>query len=180
MRAPSVRPTSLEELYSLFESTPPRHRLIDPGGVPQPEQRLLAHENHMTVTLEKHHETHVALEVLDTRRRDHLYARKILLRHGESGDVVQYGIMQFNFHHCSDAVREEILAQSTPLGRILIEHGMLRRISTHALLEIEPDQEMGEALGSARAVYGRLATIFCDDEPAVALLEVVAPPHSRR
>ena len=134
MRAPSIRPTSLEELYQLFDDPCPSARLIDPGGVPQPEQRLLAHENHMTVTLEKFHDTKVTLEVLDTRQAEHLYARKILLRHGETKAVVQYGIMQFNFNHCSNEVRDEILGESTPLGRILIAHGLLRRISTHALL----------------------------------------------
>ena len=179
MRAPSIRPTTLEELYQLFDEPAPKARMIDPGGVPQPEQRLLAHENHMTVTLEKFHDTKVTLEVLDTRRADHLYARKILLRHGETSEVVQYGIMQFNFRHCSEAVRDEILDQDTPLGRILIEHGMLRRISTHALLELEPNDEIAAALGTQQPVYGRLATIFCDDEPAVALLEIVSPSPSR-
>ncbi|MEM1247012.1 MAG: hypothetical protein AAGA81_02835 [Acidobacteriota bacterium] len=179
MRAPSIRPTSLDELYQLFDEPAPGARLIDPGGVPQPEQRLLAHENHMTVTLENFHDTKVTLEVLDTRRADHLYARKILLRHGTTGKVVQYGIMQFNFKHCSDAVRDEILEQGTPLGRILIAHGLLRRISTHALLELQPNDEIEAALETTQPVYGRLATIFCDEEPAVALLEVVSPPPSR-
>ena len=169
----------MEDLYSLFEEVPPSYRLIDPGGVPQPEQRLLAHENHMTVTLETFHDTKVTLEVLDAQRADHLYARKILLRHGETGKVVQYGIMQFNFNHCSTEVRDEIISQNTPLGRILIAHGMLRRISTHALLEITPSTEICGILETEGAVYGRLATIFCDNEPAVALLEVVAPRLER-
>jgi chorismate-pyruvate lyase len=132
----------------------------------------------MTTTLESHWQTTVTLEVLNHHYEDPLYTRKILLRHGETGAVVQFGIMQFNFRNCTDQVRQEILEQSTPLGRILITHGLLRRISTHALLEIEPDEEIRRLLdiaqsegGKPRKIWGRLATIYVDEKPAVALLE---------
>ena len=62
---------------------------------------------------------------------------------------------------------------------------MLRRISTHALMRIIPNQELRDCFamgtggtdddGKSRVVYGRLATIFCNAEPALALLEVVSP-----
>jgi hypothetical protein len=171
-------PLTASDLYGLFGQEPPDLRPIDPGGVPQPYARLLAHEDHMTVTLERHHGGAVELVVLDQCRADPLYARKILLleRHGRA---VQFGIMQFDFRHCGAGVRDAILGRSTPLGRILIENGVLRRISTHQLLEIVPDDEIRRHFGLSAAwpgrVYGRLATIFCNEEPAVNLLEIVAP-----
>jgi chorismate-pyruvate lyase len=172
-------PLNASDLYALFGQGPPPVRAIDPGGVPQPYSRLLAHENHMTVTLERHHGGPVELVVLDQRRADPLYARKIVLL--DSGDrrAVQFGLMQFDFRHCRPEVRDEILQRSTPLGRILIENEVLRRISTHQLLEITPDDEIRRHFGLSAAwpgrVYGRLATIFCNEEPAVNLLEIVAP-----
>ncbi|HVS14068.1 MAG TPA: hypothetical protein VMV46_09090 [Thermoanaerobaculia bacterium] len=171
-------PLTATDLYALFDQEPPELRPIDPGGVPQPYSRLLAHEDHMTVTLERHHGGPVELVVLDQRRAGPLYARKILLLDGRRR-VVQLGIMQFDFRHCGDQVRDAILERSTPLGRILIETGVLRRISTHQLVEIVPDDELRRHFGLSAAwpgrVYGRLATIFCHDEPAVNLLEIVPP-----
>jgi hypothetical protein len=175
-------PLTATDLYSLFGQEPPRLRTIDPGGVPAPYVHLLAHENHMTVTVERHHGGPVHLVVLDQLHREPLYARKILLLDSSTRRPVQFGIMQFDFRHCSPEVREEILGRAKPLGRILIESGVLRRVSTHQLLEIEPDDEIRRHFGLSAAwpgvVYGRLATIFCNDEPAVNLLEVVAPSSS--
>lgn len=175
----SYLPLTASDLYGLFGEQPPRLRAIDPGGVPAPFVHLLAHENHMTVTVERHHGGPVDLVVLEESHREPLYARKILLLDSRTRRPVQFGIMQFDFRHCEPEVREAILSRSTPLGRILIENGVLRRISTHQLLEIEPDAEIRRHFGLSAAwpgvVYGRLATIFCNDEPAVNLLEVVAP-----
>jgi chorismate-pyruvate lyase len=91
--------------------------------------------------------------------------------------VVQYGIMRVNFRYCSDAVRTEILAARTPLGRILIEHDVLRRIEPTAFLRVVPGKALMKWFGleQPRPTYGRLAYIHCDGQPAVELLEVVAP-----
>ena len=171
-------PHEIDELYQLFQEGPPPARPVDPAGVPERSRRLLAHEAHMTVTLERFYDTEVSLSVLAEAHQEPLYARKILLHHGHTGRVVQFGIMRFDFRATSDAVRERILEKATPLGRILIEHGTLRRISTHQLVEITPDDEIRRVFarepGDMSPVWGRLATIFVDERPAVALLEVVA------
>ena len=169
--------TTLEDLFGLFGETPPAHQHEPSEAVPETQRLLLDHERHMTVTLEKYHETKVTLEVVDQIHEEPFYARKILLRHA-SGPVVQYGIMRFDLRRVSAHVRTLILAEETPLGRILIENDVLRRISTHGLLSLSPNQEIISILtGSAHAqgapLYGRLATILCNESPAVDLLEVV-------
>ncbi len=178
-------------LYDLFGEKAPPAVAVPADGVPQPQRRLLDHESHMTVTLEAHHGGAVDVVVLDRVASDRHYARKILLRRSggngggaarpESG-VVQFGIMFFDLRFAGPDARLEILGERTPLGHILIRHSRLRRISTHRLLEIEPDAEMrrhfglpAPGAGAAPRVYGRLATIFCDEQPAVELLEVVPP-----
>ena len=74
-------------------------------------------------------------------------------------------------------MREEILAAQTPLGRILIQHRVLREVTSEAYLRVESDDPLVARFGlpEPRVAYGRLATIFCDGVPAVDLLEIVAP-----
>lgn len=181
---------TIGDLYDLFGGKAPPAVTVPADGVPQPQRDLLAHENHMTVTLEAHHGGAVDVVVLDRVASDRHYARKILLRRAESGGgdaravapVVQFGLVLFDLRFASPQARLEILGERTPLGHILIRHRRLRRISTHSLLEIEPDAEMRRHFGLRESgagdptrVFGRLATIFCDERPAVELLEVLPP-----
>jgi chorismate-pyruvate lyase len=184
-------PHTIGDLYRLFGQTAPAATVVPAEATPQPQRRLLSHEKHMTVTLEEHHGGEVDVVVLDRVVHGDSYTRKILLcRSTDEGDasprsrarVVQFGIMLFNLQVASNEARAEILSERTPLGHILIRHRRLRRISTHSLLEIEPDAEMRRHFGlpeldvaEAPRVFGRLATIFCDEEPAVELLEVLPP-----
>ena len=191
MRQVDRLPHTVSDLYGLFRRDSPPSTVVPESAVPQPQRSLLAHESHMTVTLEQYHRGPVEVVVLDRVVHEHHYARRILLRRiaaagGETGrgntGVVQFGIMLFNLRFATDEARLEILSEKSPLGHILIRHRQLRRISTHSLLEIEPDSEIrrhfglsGPRTGAAERVYGRLATIFCDERPAVELLEVVPP-----
>jgi chorismate-pyruvate lyase len=179
-------------LYSIFGDRiedMPRGRFISAEEMPQPYRDLLAHHDHMTVTMEEFHHTPVDVKVIRAVRDDPYYARKILLTRTGTEEVVMFGIMRFNFEWCDDRIKELIVGGQIPLGRILIENDVLRRISTHVLLRITPNVEMREwfrmadpasnAAGNGNVtstfVYGRLATIYCNDEPAVDLLEVSAP-----
>src|SRR5262249_8494588 len=105
------------------------------------------------------------------------YARKILLTLHTSGKVVQFGIPRIDLRYCSKAVREEILAGETPLGRILIKHRVLRRIEPQAYYRVTPSPAMITWFGltDQRITYGRLGIIFCDEQPAIEVLEIVAP-----
>ncbi len=191
MRRVDAQGHTIDDLYGLFSETAPPAVVVPDDVVPEPQCSLLAHENHMTVTLEAYHGGAVDVVVLNRVRSDRYYARKILLRRNvESGGeapspgagVVQFGIMLFDLRFASEEARLEILSESAPLGHILIRQRQLRRISTHSLLEIEPDAEMRHHFGLPEprhghetTVFGRLATIFCDDQPAVELLEVLPP-----
>jgi chorismate-pyruvate lyase len=172
---------SLPSLYALFPLAPrellPEHEIVPADEVPAPYRELLVHEHHMTVTVEKHHGAAVDVRILARRHTGDFYARKILLALHGTGRVVQFGIMKINLRHCNQQVREEIIAGQTPLGRILIQHNVLRRIEPTAFLRIIPDSAMMKWFGLKEPVriYGRLAIIHCDEQPAVELLEIVAP-----
>jgi len=170
---------TLEDLFDLFPNPdgPPVYEVIAPEDMPQPYRGLLVHEEHMTVTVEAFHGGPVDVHVLSSRLDDDLYARKILLVHKATGNIVQFGIVRIDLNMCSAAVRDAILAADTPVGRILIEHDVLRRIEPTAFLRIRPKEMLRGYFGITddRPVYSRLAFIHCDGQPAVELLEVVAP-----
>ena len=145
-------------------------------------RELLAHDGHMTVTMERFHRSTVDVEVLDrtTDPDGRHYSRKILLRtqtpHGR-GRVVQFGIVRLNLDHLASDVRAEVLGEGTPLGRVLINHGVLMKVRLIALWRIEPGPDLCRALELARptTIYGRTAMIDFENEPAIELLEISAP-----
>jgi chorismate-pyruvate lyase len=173
---------SAPDLESLFALFPPARDVgtfqeVPADEVPHPYHGLLVHEHHMTVTVEAHHGRLVDVKVLHVHKENDVYARKILLALQGTGKVVQFGIMRVHLKYCSAKVKQEILAEKTPLGRILIENNVLRRIEPTAYLRVTPGPGMMTwfSLREPRITYGRLALIHCDGRPAVELLEIVTP-----
>lgn len=173
-----VRP-KLEELFAEFPPADdlPDYELVSSDEVPQPYHVLLVHTHHMTVTVEAHHDARVDVHLLARRHHGNHYARKIVLTPQGTDRVVLFGIVRINLDFCSPEVSAAIVEGKTPLGRILIEHDVLRRIEISAYLRIRPGprQMAWFGLSEPRALYGRLGYIHCDGKPAVELLEVVAP-----
>lgn len=169
----------LEALLQIFPTADDFDSLeeVAPDAVPPPYHGLLVHEHHMTVTVESFHRDRVNVRILDQQLQGDSYARRILLALQGSGQIVQYGIVLINFRFCSAEVREEILAGQIPLGRILIEHDVLRRIQPTAYLRVVPGSALRNWFGLTKPLptYGRLAYIYCNEQPAIELLEVVAP-----
>ena len=175
---PSVEQT-IREMYEIFGADPdvPALEEVEPDEVPEPYYGLLVHEEHMTVTMEAFHECSVELRIIERSRSENLYARKIMLTSERMGQMVQFGIMRFNFDYCSDEVRDEIIEGITPLGRILIQHSLMRRIDVHSFVKVQCSDELTHLfdIDTPSETYGRIATIFCDEKPAVELLEISAP-----
>ena len=166
----------------LFELFPPSDYLasseaVPAEKVPAPYDTLLVHSHHMTVTVEGHYGEKVDVQVLQQVHRAGTYARKILLVTKQSRRVVQFGLVRIHLDFCSPAVQEEIVKGQTPLGRILIEHDVLRCIEPKSYLRVLPGSAMMEWFGlpEPRPTYGRLALIHCDGKPAIELVEIVAP-----
>jgi chorismate-pyruvate lyase len=145
--------------------------------MPPGYRRLLAHNEHMTVTVEQFHGCPVDVRVLDRRTTPTHYARKILLTRQSDGRVVQFGIMRVHFASLPEAVRREIESEATPLGRILIEHDIHRRVQLFSLRRVRMGDELRQLFGQAGAAetHGRTALIECNSAPAIELLEIVAP-----
>jgi len=184
--------SSLAELGE-FES-------VAPEDMPEDYQSLLAHDDHMTVTVEAFHDTLVDVRVLQEHRDGEVYSRASLLVCQSTGRVVQLGIMRINLHGLSEAVRREIESRRLPLGRILIRHNVLRHVKLFRLWRIQPGPELRRHLvipvggvsdddkgiqsvaksasetpptQQLECIYGRSAGIVVEGRPSVELLEIV-------
>ena len=176
---PAVLP-DLYTLISLFYSDPARlahFESVTDDEMPADYAGLLAHENHMTVTVERFFGSSVDVKVLDTDTTNTHYARKILLSRQTDGQIVQFGIMRLKLSCLSPPVRKEVESQQTPLGQILIQHNVLREVHLVKLWKTQLGADLAEYFGAAEGTttYGRTAMIDCNGEPGVELLEIVRP-----
>jgi len=172
-----------DELNSLLQLFPNHAKLIEnaehvPAALlPKNYRQMLVHDHHMTVAMEDYYDCSVDVKILASRQDNGQYCRKILLTKQGTDDAVQFGIVRFNFSYVTDEVRREILAGEIPLGRVLINHNVLRHVDLGALLRITVGPRLSELLqmNEGEITYGRLATIFCNQKPAVDLLEITIP-----
>lgn len=178
------------ELIRLFYPSPDElgrfAPCVDATTVPQPQRRLLDHEEHMTVTVEAFHRCPVDVHVAQTLQGNsssesasggRWYAREITLHRQSDGAPVQYGIVRLNVDLLDPVVWQEIESQSTPLGRVLIRHHVLREVQLCGLWRVAAGEPLAASLDCpvGTVTYGRTARIFCDYLPAIELLEIVAP-----
>jgi chorismate-pyruvate lyase len=131
----------------------------------------------MTVTVEAFHGCPVTVQVLQTLVTPTHYSRRILLRRESDDRVVQFGIVRLAIALLDEEVRREIESQSAPLGRILIEHNVLRDVRLLSLWRIAPGSELCGyfQIRGTDPCFGRTALIYCDGVPAVELLEILPP-----
>jgi len=173
----------LDELHKLTGLFPEQRPLIEAAEhvatalVPEPYRAMLVHGKHMTVTMERYYGCPVDVRILDRCQDDDVYSRKILLLKSGTDRVVQFGIVRFDLGCVTEETREEILKGETPLGRVLINRNVLRHIDLGAVLRITAGPLLAEYMNiePGSVTYGRLATIFCNRQPAVDLLEIAAP-----
>ncbi|MEX0676610.1 MAG: hypothetical protein WD063_06015 [Pirellulales bacterium] len=170
----------LDTLVGLFYARPEllgRFEEVDSHELSRDYRMLLAHDSHMTVTVERFHNGPVDVRVLETKSSGTHYARKILLTRASDGEVVQFGIMRLDFSCVSPEVRLEVESQQIPLGRILIAHNVLSKVHLTRLYRVTPGEDLRRLfhLSAGQITFGRTAVIHCDGEPAVELLEIVTP-----
>ena len=164
-------------LTSLFPEEQPLVSNVDyipASTTPEPYKTMLVHEHHMTVTMENYHGCAVDVKIIDRQLEAEQYSRKILLSKTGTDDVVQFGIVRFNFEYVTPDVKQEILEGDIPLGRVLINHNVLRHIDLNAILRLTAGPGLAKYLQmpEGAVTYGRVATIFCNQQPAIDLLEV--------
>lgn len=182
---PDPQAVDLSELVGIFypdgQPLADFEPIEDATKIPQPFRGLLDHHAHMTVTVESFHGSSVDVSVLRTKYgKDALtgtpwYAREILLKRQSDQAIVQYGIVKLNFELLAPEVWAEIESEEIPLGRVLINHDVLREVELCRLWKVVADEPLAHcmAIKVGDLTYGRTARIFCDYLPAIELLEIV-------
>jgi hypothetical protein len=176
-----VADAALRELCKPFVRDPaefkPEVVVVQPDEIPHPQDQLLVHHAHMTEVLQRHHGSPVEVTVQEEHNGGPLYTRKISLApHDQPGKVVEWGIVRLDFRYMADEVRDEILAKQLPLGAVLIKHDVLRRIKPRWFIRCPATGPLLRLFGRPTTpddVYGRIGTIYCNDEPAIELIEIV-------
>jgi chorismate-pyruvate lyase len=157
-----------------------RLHAVHPDAVPDVPRRLLDHRSHMTVAMERFHGGAVALRVVAERPvaagPGERYAREILLARGD-GMVMQHGIVRIDLDAVPTPTAAAIRERRLPLGRILIDAGLLCDVQDVRLLEVTAGPHLAALFGRAAGTvaYGRVAEIRVAGVAAVELLEIVAP-----
>ena len=170
---------TLESLYAPFPDG--RFRVaVEPvpaDAVPEPYQALLVHTLHMTVTVEAYYADAVDVGVLDVAHAGRDYARKIVLRLRTDRRVVQFGIVAVSLDRLAPGVAEEIVGGKTPLGRVLIEHDVMREVRPVQFFRTALPADLAEVMGVRAGVttYGRLGVITVNGHPAVRVAEILTP-----
>lgn len=153
-------------------------RPVASAAVPEPFRFLLDHDSHMTVALERFHGAPVRVRVLQELHGTPAtrYSREILLTvpdaERQDGRVVQHGIVSIDLTTVDDAIATRIRRCDEPLGRILLDAGVLCSVRDVHLLAIVPGPRLRDVLGPADT-FGRVARILVDGRPAIELLEIV-------
>ena len=93
----------------------------------------------------------------------------------QTGEIVQFGIMRIRLDLCTNPVREAIMSEQVPLGRILIENDVMRSIEPTAFFRVDLSPPMSDWFGQTGTTYGRLGIINLEGQPTVELCEILAP-----
>ena len=158
-------------------------RIIAASEVPETHKELLVHEKHMTATLETYYGCKLALKIKKTRHDDDDYSRQLVLHAGKNGPGLMASIIRIQLQFFGKEVTSKIIEGKIPLGRILIENVVQRRVESIAYVRVKMDsklQAMFEVDGQYNETFGRLARIICANEPAVEMLEIIGPKVSKK
>jgi hypothetical protein len=176
---PVRRASSLVALFCPLAGEFGHLSAVAPGDVPPVPRRLLDHRGHMTVTMERQHSCLLDLRVV-AERNDAVdgepgrYAREILLA-TPAGRVVQYGVVRIDLAAIDPAVAAAIRGRGAPLGRILVQAGLLCEVQHVALVRVAPGPHLrGLFADAGDLAYGRVAEIVVAGRPTIELLEIVA------
>ena len=176
-RSRSGVPAPLDVAYAHAGIPAPKVTIVRPEHIPSPYRSLLVHERDMTLTLEAHHDSRVMLRTLSSFREGHWYFRKVLLAEEVSGRPVEMGIIEIDLDAFSRPIRDGILRNRVPLGRLLREGGVDYLSRPTAFLEIEPNPELLGVfwMGKPRTLYGRQTELTLSGRKIGDVVEIL--PH---
>ncbi len=179
LQKPSSKRTlyPLDTVYIRAGVELPQVTVLAPERIPQPYRSLLVHEIDMTLTLERHCGGRVTLRPLSTFRRGPSYFRRVLLVHEESGRPVEMGAIRMRLDAFGDDLRNQILRNEIPLGRLLRDTQFDYKSRVLSFLAVTPNPEMMGVFWMPRSdvLYGRRTEVLRHGSKIGDIVEVLPP-----
>jgi chorismate-pyruvate lyase len=183
VRPESVHPSGqslfnpLAAFYERAGRPCPPIEVLKAGDLVDPFKKLLVHSNAMTGTLEAFHGGRLDLRVLSRQQSASSYVRHIVLCRHDTGAPVEFGSIRVDLSAFSQPLRQLILGERAPLGRILEEHRVAHLNRPMAFFRIESDDLLGAVMQieGRRPLFGRCNHLTDPDGRLLAeIVEIVA------
>jgi hypothetical protein len=174
----------LDVACALSGVAPPSARVIDPSEIPDEVRPLLQHHRDMTGTLEDHHRCRLLIRLMSLRVDDRWYLRRVLLSRADTGRPVAMCAARLDLNVATtggpllpEPVRATIRAAEVPLGRVLIDNGLLYSSVARAFLDVTPNSEMLGVfwMREPRRLFGRQTEMTLRGTKLGDIIEVLAP-----
>jgi chorismate-pyruvate lyase len=151
---------------------------VTSAEVPEPYRTLLVHRTDMTSTLENYYNEKLYVEMLGCRTRGQEYFREVALRLEQSGRRVEFGAIKIMLDLFPTEVRQEILRERQPLGRILTESSVEFSSQPRGYVRVVSDDFINHALDlrGPQSLYGRRNTLVDPWERPLAEIVEILPP----
>lgn len=135
----------------------PPIEVLKAEDVAEPFKTLLVHSNAMTSTLEAFHGRRLDLRILSRQQSADIYVRHIVLCAHDTGVPVEFGSIRIDLSAFMPPVRQLILSEQAPLGRILEGHQVAHVSRPRLFFRVDADPLLGSALQfeGRRSLYGR-------------------------
>jgi chorismate-pyruvate lyase len=168
----------LDSFYGRSGLPLPPLEAIDGEAMPEPYKSLLVHERDMTSTLENFHHHRVRLNLIGRQISGSEYFREVVLVLEDGAEPVEFGAIHIHLNRFDAAVRDLILAERLPLGRILNDNHIAYVSHPKAYLRLASDRTIDGLLKlrGAHILYGRRNTL--DDSlgrPLAEIVEILPP-----
>lgn len=132
----------------------------------------------MTSTLENYYKEKLRVELLGSHTVGQEYFREVILRLEQSQRRVEFGAIKIMLDLFPRQVREEILREQQPLGRILTESGVEFSSQPRGYFQLASDDFINRALSlsDSQLLFGRRNTLVDPWERPLAEIVEILPP----
>ena len=170
----------LDTVYARAGVVLPDVTVLAPDQIPSPYKSLLVHDIDMTLTLERHFGGRVTLRPFSTFTRGSSYFRRVLLVHQDSGRPVEMGAIRMRLDAFGDHLREQVLKNEIPLGRLLRDAQFEYESHVLSFLAVRPNPEMTGVFWMQKPdiLYGRRTEVLRHGSKIGDIVEVLPPLSS--
>jgi chorismate-pyruvate lyase len=156
----------------------PRILQLKGDEVPEPYRQLLVHSKDMTPTLQGFYQQPIGLTVLSREIEQEEYLREVVLKVGDNGKTVEYGVIRICLGHFPARARQRVLEERQPLGGILLSEGIPHISWPQAFFRVQSDVHTETVLGLTMpcVLYGRRNVLLDGTRRLLAeVIEILAP-----